>query len=180
MAEQQLCMPLPWRLSPRPAVVHLSPGAGELLSAPATSMAASSPWPPYLQPTPPPCRAQARPPGSSVPNPFFSSLDAAGVAQKFSIHGGFPLSSLLLFTEPSSASLPWWTLGARAPFPLLACCYVVPRWCLLGARQNAQQPRHLRALSACCFVKPSGQHVVMPAGCFLFLRSPIIVVVHPR
>jgi hypothetical protein len=45
---QQLCMPLPWRLFPRPAVIHFSLGAGELLSAAATSMAASPPWPPYL------------------------------------------------------------------------------------------------------------------------------------
>jgi hypothetical protein len=63
---------------------------------------------------------------------------------------------------------------------LLACCCAVPRWCLLGARQNAQQPQRLRALPARCFVKPSGQHVVMPTGCLLFLRSPNIDVVHPR
>jgi hypothetical protein len=74
------------------------------------------PWLPYLQPTPPPGRAQARPPGSSVPNPFFLWLGRNKSGAEIFL-GGFPLPALLLFIEPSSASLPWWTLGVRAPFP---------------------------------------------------------------
>jgi hypothetical protein len=44
-------------------------------------------------------------------------------------------------------------------------------------RSKRQQPRRLRATR--CFVLRSEQHAVMPAGGLLFLRSPIVVVVHP-
>ncbi|PWZ13172.1 hypothetical protein Zm00014a_042186 [Zea mays] len=37
-----------------------------------------------------------------------------------------PPPASLLSIEPSLVSLPWWTLGARAPFSLLACCCTVP------------------------------------------------------
>jgi hypothetical protein len=37
-----------------------------------------------------------------------------------------PPPAPLLSIKPSLVSLPWWTLGARAPFSLLACCCAVP------------------------------------------------------
>jgi hypothetical protein len=83
MAEQQLCTPLPWRLSPRPAVVHFSLGASELLSAAATYMAASPPGRHISSRPLLPVVHKLGHQGARGTTFFFSGLDAAGVAQNF-------------------------------------------------------------------------------------------------
>jgi hypothetical protein len=63
--------------------------------------------------------------------------------------------------------------AAASPWPWSAT-----RSRALHVRCFAQQLRCLRA--ARCFVLRSEQHAVMPVGGLLFLRSPVVVVVHPR
>jgi hypothetical protein len=75
--------------------------------------------------------------GAWCPTFFFWLGRSKGGAEIFL--GDFPLPALFPFTEPSSASLPWWTLGVRAPFPPVVCCCAVHHSCLLCARRNAQQ-----------------------------------------
>jgi hypothetical protein len=115
------------------------------LPAPATSSTSTQP--------PLPCSCRGRAPSiadrtpspasshgalHSVPSPLFSplvaqellgptsarSMSMAPSSSPLPVHGRQPL---LLFTKPSSSSLPWWTLGVRAPFPLLVCCCAVRR-----------------------------------------------------
>jgi hypothetical protein len=80
----------------------------------------------------------------------------------------------LLFPAPSSLYpappfFPWKT-NSEPPSSLFV---VVPAGC--SAKCAAT-----RALPARCFVKPSGQHAADAHRGLLFLRSPVVVVVHPR
>uniref|UniRef100_A0A804NT48 Uncharacterized protein n=1 Tax=Zea mays TaxID=4577 RepID=A0A804NT48_MAIZE len=50
----------------------------------------------------------------------------------------------------------------------------------LHVRCFAQQPRHLCALPARCFVEPRGQHAVDGRRAFAVLRSPVRDAVSPR
>jgi hypothetical protein len=72
---------------------------------------------------------------------------------------------------PRSSTSGGCTLVVAAPCPLTRSPSVSPL---------AQQPRRLRALSARCFVKPVDSMLSTLTGCLLFLRSPNIVVIHPR
>jgi hypothetical protein len=84
---------------------------------------------------------------------------------------------LLLLSSPQNSSRSELAVVHGAPCNL-------PPWLFDGMPVGnlccAQQPRHLRALSARCFVKPSGQHAADAHRGLLFLRSPFVVVVHPR
>jgi hypothetical protein len=84
---------------------------------------------------------------------------------------------LLLLSSPQNSSRSELVVVHGAPCNL-------PPWLFDGMPVGnlccAQQPRHLRALSARCFVKPSGQHAADAHRVLLFLRSPFIVVVHPQ
>jgi hypothetical protein len=157
---------LPWPDRPLARAVNsLSPMVGHFCT-PTASPCSSLP---VARERPGP-DASARPARSQRPSPARPPL-CVGVSSPLMPPSSRPSSpsarawvvpppALLLSIEPSLFSLPRWTLSTRAPFPLLACCCAVPRWCLLGARQNTQQSRRLRALPARYFVKPSGQHAV--------------------
>jgi hypothetical protein len=70
------------------------------------------------------------------------SMSMAPSSSPLPIHGRQPL---LLFTEPSSSSLPWWTLGARAPFPLLRAATQCPLALARCSTQCAAAPTAPRA-----------------------------------
>jgi hypothetical protein len=92
----------------------------------------------------------------SVPSPLFfplvaqkllgptsaRSMSMAPSSSSLPVHGRQPL---LLFTEPSSSSLPWWTLGARAPFPLLRAAAQCPLALARCSTQCAAAPTAPRA-----------------------------------
>jgi hypothetical protein len=80
---------------------------------------------------------------------------------------------------------PFSSMEKPAASPLPHCS----SWCPPTVCQNVQQaarcssppvhsPLPRRESSLSCLLR-SEQHVEMPAGCLLFLRSPIVVVVHP-
>jgi hypothetical protein len=124
----QLHLPAP---PPLPLVDAFSACAGLPAGAP------SLPWSAPKAPAPPPCRAQARPPGSLVPNLFFLAWTQQGWRRNFSWR----------FSPAGPAPLHRAELGvlamvdARRPssIPPAMCCCAVHRSCLLCARRNAQQ-----------------------------------------
>jgi hypothetical protein len=124
----QLHLPAPPAL---PLVDAFSACAGLPAGAP------SLPWSAPKAPAPPPCRAQARPPGSLVPNLFFLAWTQQGWRRNFSWR----------FSPAGPAPLHRAELGvlamvdARRPssIPPAMCCCAVHRSCLLCARRNAQQ-----------------------------------------
>jgi hypothetical protein len=124
----QLHLPAPPAL---PLVDAFSACAGLPAGAP------SLPWSAPKAPAPPPCRAQARPPGSLVPNLFFLAWTQQGWRRNFSWR----------FSPADPAPLHRAELGvlamvdARRPssIPPAVCCCAVHRSCLLCARRNAQQ-----------------------------------------
>jgi hypothetical protein len=96
-----------------------------LLSAPTLALpwkpaAMASPFPSFLAEQRGPSVDEARCPfqllhcSRHADASLCSYLSMAPSSSPLPVHGRQPL---LLFAEPSSSSLPWWMLGARAPFP---------------------------------------------------------------
>jgi hypothetical protein len=105
---------------------------------------------------------------TSSPSSMVSSLPRREWSSPYGQHPCFSLSQQRSASQPSFPRSPTTSTRRRCstecPWEILCC---------------AQQPRRLRALSARCFVKPSGQHAIDAHRLLLFLCSPIRDTVEP-
>jgi hypothetical protein len=134
--------------SPMDGAQKIFPAPSPFIILPAGQARCSpTPWRPCNIPLPPPRLPQSGHPSSAFPCPSLSPATSSGTPsqgqrpyslsrQRSSSQPSFPRSPSTSMCRRYSTECPWQIL----------CC--------------TQQPRHLRALSARCCVKPSGQHAV--------------------
>jgi hypothetical protein len=161
---------LPWRPPLLPSAQEQgAPSSSRFTAASSLSMVelAQQPWRPEIFPAPP-CSSSSQPaslPCCCSPPPSLSPCAAARS----------PCSASSLGVQLRCAAVPIQTV---APDSLCTACFARSAqcpWCLLGVRQNVQQPQRLRALPACCFVLRSEQHAVDARRVFAVFAQP-----HPR
>jgi hypothetical protein len=117
-------------------------------------------------------------PTSTFPVHSYCSLRPIFFSLPWKAAGAMPPSSrpLLLLSSPQNSSRSELAVVHGAPCNL-------PPWLFDGMPVGnivlcAAAPTSRRAVGS-LFCEASGQHVVMPAGGLLFLRSPVVVVIHP-